>query len=506
MSVSQHKALDWTPILVGWGQVVEREAGDASPMALAGQAAAMALADCGGSEVARAIDTICVTRLFSDTGKLWACKWGRSDNPPQSVAQHLGATPQHRIYTEVGGDQPQSHLIEFAADIANGDRDVVLLAGAEALKNQRYAEREQRTLDWNQSFAEPLDDRGVGPSVATTQELQNGLHNVAYYYSLIEQAQRHKAGHSIEQHRQSTARLLASLSAVAADNPYAQFNGQQTAENILAAAPMTHLYTKRMIAQDGVNQGAALLLCSIAKARALGIPESNWVYLHGLAKGQELEVSRRPDPARSPVAEQVADRALDIAGLSVDAVNTIDVYSCFPCAVTAVAGHLGLPLDGSRALTTTGGLPYFGGAGNNYSMHALAEAVRHARLNPQGFHMVTCNGGVLSKHAVGIYSCQPSNVDWSRVDTTVEIGEADARNICENPGEGTIASYTIHFDRDGSGHAIILADTHAGERFVAVTAKENIATPQQMLDKEPSGAKVSVDEPIDGRLEFTLLS
>ncbi len=33
---------------------------------------------------------------------------------------------------------------------------------------------------------------------------------------------------------------------------------------------------------------------------------------------------------------------------------------------------LGIPEDDPRPLTVTGGLPYFGGAGNNYSSHAIA--------------------------------------------------------------------------------------------------------------------------------------
>lgn len=493
-----------TPVLVGAGQVVERDASDASPMLLAGRAAVQAVTDCGVADIVNAIDTICVTRLFSDTGKLWACEWGRSDNPPQSVAQQLGASPRHRIYSGVGGDQPQSLLIEFARDIANGDRDVVLLSGAEALKNQRHATRNQRELNWNESFSEPLEDRGPGHSTATQQELNNGLHNVAYYYSLIEQAQRHKSGRSIDQHQTYIARLLASFSAVAADNPYAQFNSGLTAAEILSAPAMTHLYTKRMIAQDGVNQGAALLLCSIAAAREMGIDESKWVFPHGMASGGEPEVSRRPDLARSPIAERVADRALDMAGLSVDRIDSIDIYSCFPCAVTAVASHLDLPLDGSRALTTTGGLPYFGGAGNNYSMHALAEAVYKSRQSAGSFHMVTANGGMLSKHATGIYSCQPASVDWHSRDTKVVVEANGALDICENPVAGKIVSYTVHFDPKGKSHAIVLADTPTGERFVAVSPKHESATAQQILDNDPTGKAIRVSDPVDGRLEFSV--
>ena len=493
-----------TPVLVGAGQVVERQASDSSHMMLAAQAASNAIADAGGNAVAAHIDTLCVTRLFSDMGHLWPCKWGRSDNPPESVARAIGANPLHRIYSQTGGNEPQSRLIEFARDIARGERSVVLLAGAEALKNQRHAERNQHELNWNEHFDETLEDRGFGDSVATSQELKNGLNNVAYYYALIEQAQRHSAGRTVQEHQQAMATLLASFSAVAARNPYAQFPGSQSAEDILAASAVTHLYTKRMIAQDGVNQGAALLMCSLAKARELGIPEANCVYIHGLAQGSELALSHRPDPAISPVANKVLDRALEISGLTIDDIDLIDIYSCFPCAITVVADHLGLPVDGSHPLTFTGGLPYFGGPGNNYSMHGLAEAVLQVRLQPDSYAMVTSNGGVLSKHASGIYSRRPSFTDWATTETTINAEELLSRKICADPGSGSILSYTVHYDKNGAAHAIILGKTAACEHFIASTAKDDTVTAASMLERDPTGETVLVSPPDDERLHFHL--
>lgn len=508
MSVSAGVLSDSTPILVGAGQVVEREANDISPMALASQAAVNAIKDCeatgSAAVIAEAIDTICVTKLFSDMGRLWAGKCGRSDNPPESIATCIGASPDHRIYTETGGNQPQSRLIEFARAIARGERSVVLMAGAEAIKNQRHAERNKRELDWSEQFEEVLEDRGFGESSATSQEIKNGLYNVVYYYSLIEQAQRHTAGRSIEEHRYAMARLLESFSAVAAGNPYAQFAGSQSAEEILAAPAMTHLYSKRMIAQDGVNQGAALLMCSIGKAKQLGIPEARWIYLHGLAEGCELEVTRRPDPGVSPMAGLVADKALATAGITIADIDLIDIYSCFPCAVTSVATHLGLPIDGSRQLTLTGGLPYFGGPGNNYSMHALAEAVWQAREKPDSFAMVTANGGMLSKHASGIYSRKPSSIDWGNTETDISSNELLACKVCADPQSGSIISYTVHHDREGGAHAVIIGETISGERFVSRTAKDDNATAFAMLAQDPTGKKVKVTAPDDERLYFEL--
>jgi acetyl-CoA C-acetyltransferase len=502
--VNAKELADNTPVLVGAGQVVEREATDNSPMALAAQAAANAIANAGGENITAHIDTIVVIRLFSDMGHLWPCQWGRSNNPPQSIARIIGADPKHRIYSEAGGNEPQSKLIECARDIALGKRDMVLLAGAEALKNQRHAQRSQTELDWSEHFDEPLDDRGVGESVATSQEINNGLNNVAFYYALIEQAQRHHAGRTVEEHQQDMATLLASFSTVAASNPYAQFPGSQTAEQILSATPINHLYTKRMIAQDSVNQGAALLLCSLGKAKELGIPEANYIYIHGMAEGTEHAVSHRPNPAISPMANNVADRALDIAGLAIGDIDLIDIYSCFPCAITAIAGHLGLSTDGSRALTMTGGLPYFGGPGNNYSMHGLAEAVSQLRQQPNSYAMVTCNGGVLSKHAMGIYSRKPSNVDWASTATTISNKELPHCAISNDPRSGDIVSYTVHFTPDGTPQAIILGKNDKNEHFIAITAEDDKATAMAMLQSDPTGKPVSISPPQDEKLHFHL--
>lgn len=527
---------DRTPVLIGAGQYVQREATADSPMALASQASLAALRHAVHSTgletatLAKHIDTIAVTRLFSDMGHMWACEWGRSDNPPQSIAQAIGAQPQHRIYSPVGGNQPQSMLIEFAADIARGDRDMVLIAGAEALKNQRHAARQKKaaadfSLDWSETFNEPLDDRGVGDSLATPQELANGLTNVAFYYALIEQAQRQKSGRSVEDHQAAMAQLFASFSEVAAKNPYAQFPGAQTATDIQNATPLNHLYTKRMIAQDSVNQSASVLLCSVAKARELGIPQAHFIYLHGMAEGAEHPLSQRADPALAPVANQVTDRVLNMAKVHATDIELLDIYSCFPCAVTALAEHLEIPTDGSRALTLTGGLPYFGGPGNNYSLHAMAEAVTQLRPNTDGntntdtgdnlstdmgkgsaantparYAMVTANGGMLSKHASVIYSNCASDVNWATANTQV-LNTHKPVPICTAPRTGTLVSYVLYPDTKGKVHAIIIGRTDAQEHFVA--SSHEPATIAAMSNDEANGCTVTVMVNGD-QLSFTL--
>lgn len=499
------KLSDTTPILVGAGQVVQRESTNDSPMALAAEAARRALEHAGGSGLVEAIDTISVTRLFADSMGMKPCPFGRSDNPPASVARAIGATPAHFIYGQVGGNEPQTRLIEFARDIARGERSVVLLAGAEAIRNQRDAERAGRVLDWNETFDPemfPLEDRGWGDMFVTMQEVSNGLLAPMAYYALIEQARAFAGRRSPAEHRLVMAGLLASLSAVAAANPYAQFPLALTADEILAATPLNHLYSKRMVAQDGVNQGAALLLCSVGAARRLGIPREHWVFPQGMAEGADYNLSERDDPACSLMGQAVLDRAFSMSGKRVEDVDLVDIYSCFACAVASMAEYLDLPVDGSRALTLTGGLPYFGGAGNNYSMHSLAEAVSQLRDSAGACALVTSVGGILSKHAAGIYAREPAAVDWAAADTSLSRDSMPSRPIIENPAAGSIVSYVVNYRGGEPAQVVVLAETGDGARFVANSSDP--VTVDAMMGAVPAGQAILVTPGENGALNFSV--
>ena len=495
---------DCTPILVGAGQVVERGVTADSPMMLAAEAARRALAHAGGTGLVEAIDTVSVTRLFADSMGMPPGPFGRSNNPPMSVARAIGAAPTHCIYGQVGGNEPQSRVIEFARAIARGERRVVLLAGAEAIRNQRSAERGGQSLDWEEAFDQaefPLEDRGWGEFFVTMQEVSNGLLAPMTYYALIDQARAFAAGRSSAEHRAAMAQLLASLSAVAAGNPHAQFPQALSANEILAADPLNHLYSKRMVAQDGVNQGAALLMCSAGEARRLGIPRAHWVFMHGMAEGADYSLSERDDPGRSPVAEAVLARCLSLAGISVGELGLIDIYSCFACAVASTAEFLGLPADGTRPLTLTGGLPYFGGPGNNYSMHALAEAVAQLRNAPADFALVSSVGGILSKHATGIFSGQPSRVDWASVDTKISRDSFPSRPVVEAPAGGIIVSHVVNYRGGAPVQAIVLGETGEGGRFIATSVDP--AAIAAVLAAPAAGMAVSVTPAGNGALHFS---
>ena len=144
-----------------------------------------------------------------------------------------------------------------------------------------------------------------------------------------------------------------------------------TAANRLIADP----YSRYLVARDQVNQGAAILLMSLQAARGLGVDPERWIFLHGHADVRERDVLDRADLSRSPASVAAARIALQMAGIGSSSLAALDLYSCFPIAVSTICDGLDLQADDPRGLTVTGGLPFFGGPGNNYSMHAIAEMV-----------------------------------------------------------------------------------------------------------------------------------
>ena len=143
------------PILVGCGQITQREADPAvalSPMDLTAAAAKQASEDTGtGKAVLEALDTIVVIRSFSDTSWRFASPFGRYTNPPKSLANRLGVSDAKRlVYTFPGGNMPQWCINRMFEMITRGELGAALLAGGESLATQKAAQRAKLELDWNE--------------------------------------------------------------------------------------------------------------------------------------------------------------------------------------------------------------------------------------------------------------------------------------------------------------------------------------------------------------------
>src|SRR6202007_751959 len=102
-----------------------------------------------------------------------------------------------------------------------------------------------------------------------------------------------------------------------------------------------------------------------------------WIYLHGCADANDQwYVSERLDLHSSPGIRRGARQALDMAERTLADMRFFDLYSCFPSAVEIACQEIGIAEDDPRGLTVTGGLPYFGGPGNNYVTHSISEMMR----------------------------------------------------------------------------------------------------------------------------------
>src|SRR5262249_56340448 len=99
--------------------------------------------------------------------------------------------------------------------------------------------------------------------------------------------------------------------------------------------------------------------------------------------------------------------ALEMAGKKVADVASFDLYSCFPSAVEVAMKEIGIADDDPRPISVTGGLPFFGGPGNNYVTHSIAEMMNVVRRKPGSFGMVTAPGNYLTNHSPRLHSTPP---------------------------------------------------------------------------------------------------
>jgi acetyl-CoA acetyltransferase len=203
-----------------------------------------------------------------------------------------------------------------------------------------------------------------------------------------------------------------------------------------------------MNAFNTVNLASAVLLTSTRVATALAIPTSRWIYpLAGAGTSDTPSFWHRRDYHSSPALSASLSAALTRSATAPADLDLIDIYSCFPIVPKLAAAHLGIPLagPGARQLTLLGGLTSFGGAGNNYSMHALTEMTRQLRAGRERGRrarkgLVLCNGGVLSyMHAV-VLSSEPRAEGGYPVDEGLPaVLESDAPRVTTQPrGEAVV--------------------------------------------------------------------
>ena len=488
-----------TPVIVGVGQSSER-VDDASylgmsPVELAASACRAALADCGvdSATVARVVDTVAAVRQFETSSSLLTAPLGSSNNYPRSVCQRIDANPKRAILESVGGHGPQRLVTELGSEISAGKCDVAMIFGSDAVSTQRYFARRDDKPEFSEEVEGQLEDRGYGYDYYIDDyTVSHGLFDPPASYGVLDNARRARLGVGVGEYRHQMGVLLAPFSTVAAKNPFSaapkEYSATElatvTAENRMICDP----YPRRMVARDQTNQGAAVLIMSVATARRLGISDDKFVFLHGHSDLVDLPVLERTEFGAGRACVEAAEVALGVAGIGVDELGTLDLYSCFPIAVSSLCDGLELSPQDPRGLTVTGGLPFFGGPGNAYSIHAIAETVARLRTMPGAYGLVGANGGVCSKYSVGIYSTQEA--PWRIGDDQTaqqRLLEGPRVQVSTRPaGAATIETYTVRYDwpvRTG----IVVGRLVGGERerFLATTTDETLVA--LMSESDPIG-------------------
>lgn len=485
-----------TPVIVGVGQTLNRTdegAPEAEPVTLMARALRTAEADSGASGVLGRVQVVAVVPVVS---------W-RYRDPGRLVAAELGATRAATWLPSMGGNTPQSLLNRLCRAIQAGDADLGVVVGGESYRTRIAAKREGRHLDWHRQADDVSPDWSDGEefSLGHPAEVARGILVPTQAYPLFETALWHESGRTFDEHIAAVGELWAGFSRVAAANPFAWRRESYTAEGITTPTPENRMigfpYTKRMVSNPDVDMAAGLIVCSVERARSLGITEDRWVFPLSGTDGRDPLMSERVDLFSSPAIGAATSRALALAGVGVDDVAHLDLYSCFPSAVQLAVEELGISAD--RPLTVYGGLCFAGGPWNNPVSHALASMVDVLRSEPGSIGMVTANGGNVEKHAVGLYSTEPPADGFRWEDVQHLVDAAGGRSVADDhAGPVTVEAWTVMHERDGSrsrAHAACL--TAGGERCWGVTDDADVM--ERMTSGEDLvGTAARVDE--EGRL------
>ena len=499
--ISYKNVNDNTPVFVGSAQLTDKRGIEGyNYLEILTEVSKKALADCEAKDnFKKDIDTVAVIRFVADTPQRDSATsnlWGYP-NMPRSLAQSLGFEASNEIYTTTGGNSPQIAVNELANRIKDNEIDCALLAGGEALDTFVTRLKDGLEVNWSDDPGGKPEIIGKSTDGTNDHEKIHGIFNPSSVYPLFANALRGLNNQSVEEHMQDTGELFESFSKVASKNKYSWFPVHRSANEISEVKPENRMiglpYTKYMNSIMRVNQSSAIIMMSAKKARELSIPESKWIFMYsGACLNDIWNVSDRINYHSSPAIKACTDNVFDLANLTIDDLDYIDLYSCFPSAVQIAMNELGLSKNDPRGLTVTGGLPYFGGPGNAYVMNSIATMMNKLRTKLNSFGLTTANGWYITKHGAAIYSSKPFEGDWNQVADTTNlqnsIDNQEKPNFIETPeGEATVETYTVVHSRNGPDQGIVIGRLDDGKRFIANTEKDpkilQLMSHEEMLNK-----------------------
>jgi acetyl-CoA C-acetyltransferase len=404
------------------------------------------------------------------------CQSWAYDDPSLRLAERLGTPGAARHDSILAGTSPQRLLNAAAERMLAGRSQVALVVGGEALATRRRLERAGTTPRWSHPHPTPPELPVDLDVWYLPTEIRHGVLPAWLTFALLEQA-RWAARGATTGDRDVLAGIMRALDDVAADNPDAWFHDRAGTEELVAPSPSNRMvatpYTKRMTAFMDVDMAAANLLVTKEVADAWGVPEDRRAYLRGWGFARDgMHLGARADLTSSAAMRAATGTALRAAGVSVDDVDTFDLYSCFGSAVQFARDALGLAHDDPRPISVTGGLPYHGGPSSNYMGHALSHLVDRIRSGSCEVGLLTGVGMHLTKHVAAVWSARPGPVRLEQPPTRQgDVGEPLEPDVAVRDaanGPATVLAATVVHASDGSPHhAVAICELPDGTRCYA---------------------------------------
>ena len=480
---------DNTPVIVGVGDIIDKRKVDGpDPLTLLGQASEIAFEDTGIKNVIDYLDAIGVVRFSVDFSTATnQSRFGYS-NFPRSLANKIGVKKDiSELYSGMGGNAPQVLLQEISKKIHANEIHCALISGGEVLQTMISKLKSGEKLNWEDSAGGKPEIIGINDEGFSKEEKKHYMDLPSNVYPIFANAIRSSKSQSSEEHLKECSELFSKFSKVASLNPKAWFPKFRTPEEIEEISDSNRLvgfpYTKYLNSMIRVNMASSLVVMSEKLTKELKIPQNKKVYIHGSCVLNDIwNVSKRPSLNESPAIRECGKEVLSQAGISLSEISFLDIYSCFPSAVQIAQKELSLDSNDDRPLTVTGGLPYFGGPGNAYTMFSSSEMVKKLRSNPNEYGMITANSWFLTKHAINIFSCKPpQEIDWKKdfIKLQSEINSREIKNFNTKPnGLGKVISYTIVQGRKNLEYGIVIGELEDKSKFIA-----NILGEQSFLKK-----------------------
>ncbi len=488
---------DQIPVIAGIGEITDRPKDvmqSLEPAALMAEAARRADADSRG--LLKQVDSLDIIALVS---------W-RYDDLPARLCERLGIAPKRAFYGTVGGESPVRYIHEAAQRIALGTSGVALIAGAEAQYAVNHAKRAGIDLPWT-SYAVSAPKMKRAADYVHPLGHKLGVAWPISVYPFYDAATAHAWGQTPAQARAESALLWSRYSAAAARNPYAWSKTPLSPADIATVTPDNRMiswpYVKRMVANPNVNQGAAIIVTSLAKARAAGIPEDRLVFIGASASASEPRDWLARD---AYTVSHAQDAVLDAMLARSEKFDALELYSCFPVVPKMARRKLGLGPDVEPSVT--GGLSFFGGPLNVYMAHAASAMVRAIREGASA-GLLYGQGEFVTKHHALILAREPQDdgvLADARAQEKADACRGPAPPTDETPdGPATIETFTILHDAQGQPiQGVVIARMRSGARTLAripAAHADDLALLTNQ-DRYPIGARGRVRPGPDGLPEW----